>query len=99
MSRELFSEYLKEDYQVFQYKDGVEALGGIKRIPVDIILSDISMPNMDGFCLKQALTQLPHLDSIPFLCSTSTDEFETQNDAAQLGIDDYLIKPIRLPLG
>ena len=75
--------------------NGTEALATAGRQPLDLIISDILMPGMDGFTLCRALKQDPKLSAIPFIfyTATYTDERDAQLGLA-LGADSYLIKPM-----
>jgi CheY-like chemotaxis protein len=77
--------------------NGFEALTILKREPVDLIVSDIAMPDMDGYQLHQQIRKNPSWTAIPFLFLTGCrflSEGEIQYGKA-LGIEAYLTKPIR----
>ena len=68
-----------------------EAMGSTK---FDLIISDIMLPGTDGIELA---TTIRKLDSeIPILFITARDDFATKRKSFQIGIDDYMIKPINL---
>lgn len=84
-------------YQTKTANSGFEALGVLKSEPVDLILSDIVMPTMDGYQLYQQICKNPTWMTIPFLFLTGCrflSESEIRYGQA-LGIADYLVKPIR----
>ncbi|WP_163362445.1 response regulator, partial [Escherichia coli] len=59
INRRLLSDQLGSlGYQVVTANDGVDALGVLKQHRVDIVLTDVNMPNMDGYRLTQALRQM-----------------------------------------
>lgn len=93
--RALLENYLIEDYQVTTYINGSQALREIRKKPVDLIISDISMPVMDGITLKREFTNTADLESIPFIFLTANDSESMQTQAASLAIDDFLVKPVR----
>jgi PAS domain S-box-containing protein len=81
-------------HRVVEAEDGVQALGVLAREPVDGIISDVLMPNMDGyrFCLE--VRKNPRLSALPFVIYTAT--FTSPGDeglALEVGADEYLIKP------
>ncbi|WP_448556060.1 SpoIIE family protein phosphatase [Thalassotalea montiporae] len=61
----------------------------------DLVISDISMPNLDGLNLKKRLAADPKLSHIPFIFLTAQDDFDVEMQANHLGIDNYLIKPVQ----
>jgi len=81
-------------YAVEFAHDGAEALEKARRLPPDLIISDILMPVMDGFMLCREWKQDPVLKDVPFVFYTAT--YVTSNDerfAMELGADDFIIKP------
>ncbi len=82
-------------YRVTQACDGLEALAAARREPPDVVVSDVLMPNMDGFTLCRAWMQEAALRVIPFVfySATYTDP-EDQRLALALGAVRYLIKPV-----
>lgn len=91
--RVLFSTVLmKNGYKVITAADGKEALEVLDSEYVDLIVSDIMMPNMDGYELTKALREAK--DNIPILIITAKDRFEDKHHGFHIGIDDYMVKPI-----
>ena len=73
--------------------DGLDALQRLDEQPVDLLITDINMPNMDGITLlKQVRTKYPHIRCI-FLSSYS--DFSYAKEAIALGVENYLLKPIK----
>lgn len=84
-------------YQAVTASDGFEALAVLQRQPVDLILSDITMPRLDGYQLYHRVRQNPEWAKIPFLFLTGCgflSDGEIRYGKA-LGVDEYLSKPIR----
>lgn len=61
----------------------------------DLIISDIMMPQIDGFAFAQAIRQ--QNQQIPILFMTARDDFPAKQRGFQLGVDDYMVKPVDLP--
>lgn len=59
----------------------------------DLIICDISMPNMSGFELHEAVRDIPALRSVPFIYLTALDDRENYRKGMLQGADDYLTKP------
>lgn len=92
---ELFSTVLiKHGYKTTSAKDGVEALNALDKEYIDLILSDIMMPNMDGFELIQSIRDAQF--NLPVLMITAKESFQDIKRGFLLGIDDYMIKPINV---
>ena len=74
--------------------NGEEALELFKINKIDLIISDINMPKMDGLTFLKKLREL-HND-IPFIFLTARQEANTIIDAIQFDISNYILKPIDL---
>jgi signal transduction histidine kinase len=84
-----------EGFQVLTAKDGIDALRQMeKNPPPDLIISDISMPSMDGFEFFQAVRQHFEWLDIPFLFLTARDQIDDLRRGYNLGVDDYIVKPL-----
>ncbi len=77
-------------------KDGIEALGIIKRDPPDVILLDIHMPVMDGIATLRQLKIDPQTREIPVVIITIDADDKTIGECKKLGCADYLTKPVNL---
>ncbi|HXT41356.1 MAG TPA: PAS domain S-box protein [Candidatus Angelobacter sp.] len=83
-----------EGHHTVEAEDGVQALAVLEREPVDGIISDILMPNMDGYRLCTEVRKSPRFNLLPFIIYTST--FTSPGDerlAREVGADEYLKKP------
>jgi CheY-like chemotaxis protein len=84
-------------YHTLAAANGFEALNVLNQKPVDLILSDIGMPQMGGYQLFQHVKNNPRWQKIPFVFITGY-EFLTETEikyGKKLGIRGYLTKPIR----
>jgi response regulator RpfG family c-di-GMP phosphodiesterase len=82
-------------YRVTAAGDGLEALAAARRDPPDVIVSDVLMPNMDGFALCRAWMQDAVLRMIPFIFYSATYvRTEDEQFALAQGAVRYLIKPV-----
>ncbi|HEY2422275.1 MAG TPA: response regulator transcription factor [Neobacillus sp.] len=80
----------EQGYNVFQAKDGMEALEILKKAACDLAIVDVMMPFMDGYTLtKEIRTQY----DIPVILLTAKSEIEDKEQGFQAGTDDYLVKP------
>jgi len=83
-----------EGYNVMAAEEGSDALRILKNSKVDLIVSDIQMPGMDGIALYEKVQQDPKLRHMPFIFLTSMMTQEHKMRGKELGVDDYLTKPI-----
>ncbi len=83
-----------EGYQTLQGKNGLEGLELLKEATPDLILSDINMPQMDGLEFFKAVRQNSNWTTIPFVFLTSHGTTEDIQRGRELGVEDYLTKPI-----
>ncbi len=81
-------------YEVLTAIHGGEALEQMDWSTPDLILSDISMPEMDGYSFFEAVRTRPDWVSIPFIFLTARGEREEAFLGRKMGVEDYLIKPI-----
>lgn len=79
-------------YKVLQAENGQEALRVLESFQVDLMISDIMMPKMDGFELIEALREANF--NMPILVVTAKEGFEDKERGFRLGTDDYMVKPI-----
>ncbi len=79
--------------RVYEAGDGVEALSCLKEASVNLILSDINMPNMDGLQLLGALKNQEATKSIPVIMVTTEGGSTKVMEAVNLGAAGYVRKP------
>jgi CheY-like chemotaxis protein len=92
---ELLEAYLEEVHaNIATAKDGLEALRAIQAAKPDLILLDVMMPRMSGFQLAQKLRGDPVTAGIPIIVVTALGEESDVERARELGITDFLTKPV-----
>jgi two-component system chemotaxis response regulator CheY len=79
--------------KVIEAGDGLEALEKLKAQPVNLILSDINMPNMDGIQLLSTLKAHPDFKQVPVIMITTEGGEAKVMEAVQLGASGYVRKP------
>jgi CheY-like chemotaxis protein len=84
----------KSGYSVTTAGDGVDALSKIELSTPDLILSDTKLPGMDGYAFVRRLKDRPEWASIPVVFLTSQKSIEDKIRGLELGVEDYLTKPI-----
>ncbi|GAB4339925.1 MAG: response regulator transcription factor [Leptolyngbyaceae cyanobacterium] len=92
--RTALTRYLeKRGFSVQNVSSGLEAITMFEKDPPDLVVSDVMMPEMDGFefCRRLRATRLGQL--VPFIFLSSRGEVDARVYGHSLGADDYLIKP------
>lgn len=91
--RKLIEIYLiREGFKVFHGEDGEAALEILDEVKIDLIIADIMMPIMDGYELVEALRKANY--NLPILMVTAKNTYPDKKMGFELGVDDYMIKPI-----
>jgi DNA-binding response OmpR family regulator len=83
------------DYPHAIARDGMEALEILQTQPIQLILSDIIMPRMDGYHLYQQVRENPLWAAIQFIFLTGCWLDSEVRYGKELGVDDYLVKPVK----
>ncbi len=84
-----------EGYRVLTAKDGAEALHVLQSQTISLILADIAMPRMNGYQLFERVRENPQWVAVPFMFLTARALDSDIRYGKQLGVDDYLTKPIQ----
>lgn len=84
----------QEQYKVLTAFDGEEAVKIMENEHIDLIISDIMMPNMDGYELTKELRSVNY--NLPILMVTAKNQIDDMENGFLVGADDYMIKPINL---
>jgi len=91
--RAYMSGLLSPHYRVEVAADGASALEAIRADPPDLVLSDVMMPNLDGFGLLRALRADPRTRMLPVILLSARAGDEAAVEGLDAGADDYLVKP------
>lgn len=91
--RTFISESLQKNYQCFTAQNGREGLKMASEILPDLIVSDVMMPEMNGFELAKAIKDQETTSHIPFVLLTAKGDQDSRIEGWQLNIDDYIGKP------
>lgn len=84
---------LAQRYRVVEATNGTEGLELARRLVPDLVISDVMMPETDGYAFCRALKQDPELDFIPVILLTARASIESRLQGLEGGADDYLTKP------
>ncbi len=82
-----------EGHQIITANDGIAACETIQNNPVDLIISDVMMPNMNGLEMLSLLKRF-YYSKIPVIFISSLENESLITKSLGLGVEDYIIKPI-----
>jgi CheY-like chemotaxis protein len=92
--QKITSHILKDrGYDVLIAASGAEALKALTTFRADLILSDVRMPDMNGFDLVDNLKRIPTASSTPVIFFSAIDDYDARKVARSLGAVDFLVKP------
>lgn len=91
--RSFLKEYLSDYLRVYEAENGLEALGLIENENIDIIISDIMMPEMDGLELCKTIKTNPAYSHLPFILLSAKTDTVTKIEGLNIGADVYMEKP------
>ena len=94
-TRKLLGHYLRSrEYSVGFAENGLDALEKLATNDVNLIMTDLNMPYMDGIELIKTLRSNPELSEIPILMVTTENDDIEKEKAIRSGADGYMIKPV-----
>jgi two-component system chemotaxis response regulator CheY len=94
-TRKLLGHYLKSrGYTVVFAENGLDALEKLGTSSVNLVMTDLNMPYMDGMELTKTLRSDPNLSDIPILMVTTENDTQEREKAYSNGVNGYLVKPV-----
>ncbi|MBF0624356.1 MAG: response regulator [Magnetococcales bacterium] len=84
-------------YRVIQAQDGVEALEQAKMTRVDLVITDLNMPNMNGLELAGQLRALPDYRFTPIVVLTTEGGADRRAEGKKVGVNGWIVKPFKNP--
>ncbi|MGL5314451.1 MAG: response regulator transcription factor [Peptostreptococcaceae bacterium] len=92
LSQLFYTVLSKHGFNSFIAFNGIEAFEVLDNKHIDLIISDIMMPKMDGYEFTKCIREIN--PDIPILMITAKDDFPSKQKSFLIGIDDYMVKPI-----
>ena len=92
----LMKQLLQQYYHVLTASNGVEALQVVQAHDIDLVVSDVMMPEMDGNELTIQLKHDPNYSHLPVILLTAKTQEEDRKASLTIGADDYITKPFRM---
>lgn len=94
MARERLHVALGDGY-FLRFVDGAcEALEAAREEPPDLVVSEVDLPDGDGFSLCERLREQPETEHVPFMLVTERASIQDKVAGFQAGADDYVVKPV-----
>jgi CheY-like chemotaxis protein len=92
-TRQMYAEFLRLSFDVISAADGEQGLAALRERRVDIVITDLSLPGMDGFEFVAAIRNDPALREIPVVCVSGYGGLAHERRARAAGCDRILQKP------
>jgi len=85
-------------FDVISAVDGVDALGKLDGVKINLLITDVNMPNMDGITLVREAKKLPAYKFTPMMMLTTEASDEKKQEGKSSGAKAWLVKPFQPPL-
>ncbi len=82
-----------QGFDVVSAADGMDALEKLPQKHFDLVITDLNMPNMDGFELIRSLRETPEYKELPVIILTSLSDSDSKERGSKLGVESYVVKP------
>ncbi|MDF1579773.1 MAG: response regulator [Desulfuromonadales bacterium] len=82
-------------YEVLEAVDGQDALNKLSTSPVDMVVTDLNMPNMDGVELIKSLRRQPGNRFLPIVMLTTESQQQIKEEGKKAGASGWIVKPFR----
>jgi len=92
LSKLFYTVLSKQGFNIHIASNGVEGFDILENNHIDLIISDIMMPQMNGYDFTENVRKIN--EEIPILMITAKDDFNSKQKSFLIGIDDYMVKPI-----
>jgi two-component system chemotaxis response regulator CheY len=92
--RELVEFTLKQaGYKVLKSEDGEEAIQQLTGQPIDLVITDLNMPRVDGISLIREIRKNQHYTTVPVLLLTTESQATKKDEAREAGATGWIVKP------
>jgi CheY-like chemotaxis protein len=84
----------EDQYEIIEFSSGIEAIDGLKKKKPDVVILDISLPEMDGTEILRRLREDVELNNLPVIALTAHAMVGDREKYLAAGFNDYIAKPI-----
>ena len=92
-TRRMYAEFMERRYDVLEAGSGAEAMEQMSRRRPDLMITDVSLPDFDGFELVGRMRALPGLADVPVICLSGYGGYAHEDRGREVGCDLLLQKP------
>jgi CheY-like chemotaxis protein len=92
-TREMYAEFLRASFEILEAGDGSEAIELARQRPPSVVVTDLSLPGMDGFELIAHLRRQPATRTVPMVCLSGYSGLGQNERAREAGFDLIIQKP------
>lgn len=85
----------KEGYNIVEASDGKDALSKVGGAKIDMVVTDLNMPNMDGITLIKELRKKPEFRFTPIIMLTTESQDEKKHEGKAAGATGWIVKPFQ----
>ena len=82
-------------YEVKEAVNGLDALRKINSSAIDMLITDLNMPKMDGIELIRKVRAIPHIKFIPIIMLSTESQVEKKQEGKKAGATGWIVKPFR----
>ena len=82
-----------QSFKIIEAVDGLDAIKCFDRHSIDLLISDLKMPNMDGFALIRTLRSRPGFEYLPIIMLTGQSSDKCREEAKEVGVSAFIEKP------
>ena len=83
-------------HEVIMAEDGLDGIEKVRgHLPVDLVITDINMPRMDGLALSRELKSSAETRNIPILVITTEGSGKMKDEAKEIGVSGWIVKPFQ----
>lgn len=95
INRKILKKGLEDIYEIVEAENGKEGMEKIEEygLSISAILLDLIMPVADGFAVLKFMNEYAYITEIPVICITADSRYESEKQAFDYGISDFVIKP------
>lgn len=85
-----------QGFQIVTADDGMDAMEKLPMQNIDLVITDLNMPNMDGFEFIKSLRESPQYNELPIIILSSLSDEVNKARGREVGVNAYLVKPFSL---